>query len=509
MIRSLLAGPAAGTGSDRTWGGIRTATTWGAAVGMISAACLALTAGLVDLTAGGGDTPVLLMAGGLAGVASSLLVARVNRPDRIRPSEVLSGATTALVSMVLCVAGLYLLTGAAGQPDDALFEATSGVTTTALSVLDPNSFGRGLLLVRAGSQWFGGLGALVLAVVILPFQGSGGEFADRSGRDGRIPLAPNQRVALRNIFALYVPLSLVIWLAYNLAGSGWFDSLLLAMATVSTGGFTGPGNLLVDGETRWVAVVGMILSGTSIVVLWRLVVGRGRGLLRSRELRSYLSILIVATGLFLAWSGPMEGVDLREALFTVSSAITTTGFPSDPMGEWSAALPVLLLLLVAIGPMTGSAGGGFQILRLRILLNSATREMVRQLHPRVVARVRLGGRVAEESTVRQATVVQFVFVAVLFTTALVVATLGLDIAAALSASVHAVSTAGPVRALDGSILDPSGWPRPTRLALLPAMVSGRLFLYPAAVTGGTLLIELGNQLRLRRRWRRWRARGTR
>ena len=174
MIRSLLAGPAAGTGSGRTWGGIRTATAWGAAAGMISAACLALTAGLVDLTAGGGDTPVLLMAGGLAGVASSLLVAGVNRPDRIRPSEVLSGATTALVSMVLCVAGLYLLTGAAGQPDDALFEATSGVTTTALSVLDPNSLGRGLLLVRAGSQWFGGLGALVLAVVILPFHGTGG-----------------------------------------------------------------------------------------------------------------------------------------------------------------------------------------------------------------------------------------------------------------------------------------------------------------------------------------------
>jgi len=205
----------------------------------------------------------------------------------------------------------------------------------------------------------------------------------------------------------------------------------------------------------------------------------------------------------------VDGVDLREALFTVSSAITTTGFPSDPMGEWSAALPVLLLLLVAIGPMTGSAGGGFQILRLRILLNSATREMVRQLHPRVVARVRLGGRVAAESTVRQATVVQFVFVAILFATALVVATLGLDMTAALSASVHAVSTAGPVRALDGSILDPSGWSRPARLALLPAMVSGRLFLYPAAVAGGTLLIELGNQLRLRRRWRRWRARGTR
>jgi len=160
---------------------------------------------------------------------------------------------------------------------------------------------------------------------------------------------------------------------------------------------------------------------------------------------------------------------------------------------------------VTVGPMTGSPGGGFQILRLRILLNIATREMVRQLHPRVVARVRLGGRVATESTVRQATVVQFVFVAVLFATALVVATLGLDIVAALSASVHAVSTAGPVRSLDGSILDPSGWPRPARLALLPAMVSGRLFLYPAAVAGGTLLIELGNQLRLRRRWRRWRT----
>ena len=76
----------------------------------------------------------------------------------------------------------------------------------------------------------------------------------------------------------------------------------------------------------------------------------------------------------------------------------------------------------------------------------------------------------------------------------------------LGAAVHAVSTGGPVRALDGTVLDPSAWPAPARLALLPAMVIGRLSIYPALVALSSGVAVCRNRIRLARRIRSYRGR---
>jgi trk system potassium uptake protein TrkH len=165
-----------------------------------------------------------------------------------------------------------------------------------------------------------------------------------------------------------------------------------------------------------------------------------------------------------------------------------------------AAAPVLLLLVAAVGPMTGSAGGGFQVFRLLGLLQLARRELMRQLHPSIVARIRIGGLVLSEASVGRIVLQQFLFVAVVVGTTGVVATLGLDLATALAVGVHAAATAGPVRALDGTLLDPAAWSRPVRLALVPAMVIGRMALYPALVALGTAATGVRDRLRPRRRW---------
>ncbi|GIS99986.1 MAG: hypothetical protein CM1200mP26_16990 [Acidimicrobiales bacterium] len=93
----------------------------------------------------------------------------------------------------------------------------------------------------------------------------------------------------------------------------------------------------------------MVIAGTSLVVLWRLGVGRSRNLLRSAELRTYLGLLVVAPAVFLVWTDG-SGVDgIPRSIFTVTAAVTTTGFPMAPAGTWAPAAPVLLLGLVSFG----------------------------------------------------------------------------------------------------------------------------------------------------------------
>jgi len=96
-------------------------------------------------------------------------------------------------------------------------------------------------------------------------------------------------------------------------------------------------------------------------------------------------------------------------------------------------------------------------------------------------------------------VTQFLFVSVLFVTAAVVASAGLELATALGAGIHAISTAGPVRTLDGTLVDVGAWPAGVRLALLPAMVVGRLSVYPAIVALGAGTTLIRDRVRFRRR----------
>ena len=225
---------AAGTGPP--WASWTSAGARAVAATLGGLSLLAISSGLVDLLGAGDDTTVFLLAGTLSGLAAAGLLALIRPPDRVRDSHVLSGVAVALPLLVGLLAGLYLLLESTTSVVDALAEATAGLTTTALGAIEPAASDHGLRFLRAASQWAGGLGALFVGVAILPFFGAGREFADRSRMRGRRPMTPTQRTALRNILIVYGAASVGTWLAYAVAGLSVFDALLVAMATVSTGG---------------------------------------------------------------------------------------------------------------------------------------------------------------------------------------------------------------------------------------------------------------------------------
>ena len=62
-----------------------------------------------------------------------------------------------------------------GKFDYALFESVSGFSTSGSTVLeDIESLGKGMLLWRQLTQWYGGMGMIVLATAVLPRLGVGG-----------------------------------------------------------------------------------------------------------------------------------------------------------------------------------------------------------------------------------------------------------------------------------------------------------------------------------------------
>ena len=464
---------------------------------------LCLLAGLLDLTSDGSDTVIFLLFGSAIGIPATFIYGSIRASQRLSNSDVLVGVTTTFLSCIALTMLLYLIIGATSDWDKALFEATAGFSTSALSSLELDGFNNGLLFFRGATQFLGALGALIVAIAILPYHGNGKEFADTSKRDGRRPIAPRKALAIRNITVIYFSLFFLFWTFLSLTELKIFDSLLLSMATVSTGGFTTSFNPFDNDSVQWILTGGMFLAGTSFVILWRLIIGKGRGIFKSRELRLYLLLYLISTCLIALSSGGFSFDSLRKSLFLASSSISTTGFSQRAFGEWSESLLLITLLLVAIGSMTASPSGGFQILRLRILFSVSVRELIRQLHPRAIVKIRIGKRVAKEETVRQVVVLQFIFLTIIFITAFSLAAVGQNPILALSASIHSLTTAGPIRLSNGEMIIISDLSALERLFLLPAMIFGRLYLLPVIISAGLLLAGVRNTLRFQQRFRKW------
>ena len=312
---------------------------------------------------------------------------------------------------------VHLIADATDQLDTAILEGMAAITTTSMTGLDADSLPHGLLMFRALMQWVGGLGGLLLVLVVAPLV-----LRDRSNTQRRRmgtrsrPLITARTRGTQTLVAVYLGFSVLMLVGYVAAGMNAFDAVAHAMATVSTGGLsTRTGSLAAfdAAGVEWVAALGMGVAGLNVGVVWWTLRGEGGNLRHATELRAYLAAGAASVAAVALWlSSDLGGTDaIRSATVAVTSAMSTTGFESLDATLFDNGAQALLIILVGIGAMAGSAGGGFGYSRLLQDFGLARRELRLQLHPTAVDVVRVDGRaIAEKSLDRLTGYVVLLFV---------------------------------------------------------------------------------------------------
>jgi trk system potassium uptake protein TrkH len=443
---------------------------------------------VVDAAVAGDDAGALVACGVAVLAIGGGLLAWVLPQDRSTLTDVFAAVGAAALALVVATTIPYLATGTLSRLDDAVFEATAGITTTSFTVLDVDGASRGILLWRSLSQWIGGGIALVLAVSVLPFLGAGegelkhaGPLALRSSR-----FLVRARETLEPVIAWYAGFTVAVTAAYLAAGMGAFDAVAHALTTVSTGGMStraGSIGAFDSAAVEWVGAAAMLIAGGSVALYVAAMRSRRRRLAASTELRAYLVMIGGASAAAVianAGDGPLAEV-VRHSVFTVASYASTTGFVVTDVAAWVPGLQAMLLVLVGVGAMTGSPGGGFKVLRLLALLSYVRREIVLQLHDRAVVVVRVGRDAVSDELVQRMIGYQAIFSVVAGLGALGLALAGVDVITALSGAASAISNAGPGL---GRLTDPSSAAElaaPARGVLMLVMLAGRVEIYPLVV----------------------------
>lgn len=404
-------------------------------------------------------------------------------------------ATVGLAWFVFSLFGAlpYVFTDSMVGLSNAVFESTSGFTTTGATILvDPSILPRGLLFWRSLTQWLGGMGVIVLGVAVLPFLGTGGMQLAKAETSGPSPdrLTPRFRETAKRLWLVYLVFTLIA-VGFLAAGDmGLFDSILHGMTTLATGGFGTRADSIASfsAYTQWVMTVFMFIAGVSFALHFRSW-NRPTNYWRDSEFRLYVvivlvAILLVAGGLLRDQHGM---VAVRDAAFTSVSVITTTGFSTADFGVWRPALQVMVLGLMFVGGMAGSTAGSIKTFRVGVLAKAAYNDLRRLVHPRAVFAPKFGRtRLTEpviESVQSYFLFYMMLFLGSTFLLGFIDANLeeGMDLITTISATASAMGNIGPGLGSVGPAFNYAGIPDLAKWLLSGLMIVGRLELFPVLV----------------------------
>jgi trk system potassium uptake protein TrkH len=332
--------------------------------------------------------PAFLLPGAVLALLG-LTLRRLEAPDACaRPLDLRESAVIVLLSWVLAVVTAAVPFMWAGGLDftGGMFEATSGWTTTGLTVVDVTTARPTLLLLRSVLQLAGGAGLaiLMLSALVGP---SGTGLASAEGKEELlVPVVDRSAVLVVRIYGGY---ALVGVLALRLAGMSWFDAINHAFTAVSTGGFSTRPESIGAWDSPAIEAVTiplMVLGNLSFVTAWAAVQGRWRAVLANGEVRT--SALLGMLGAVVIWWSVAQGrfptasKAIRVAVFETATALTTTGFSTVGYLAWPAVGWCVLVTLMVVGGGTCSTAGGLKQYRVYVLYRHVREEIRRRLGPR-------------------------------------------------------------------------------------------------------------------------------
>lgn len=413
-----------------------------------------------------------------------------NREPRILRQDVFLIVVLGWLGVATAGALPFFLSGLMG-PTDAFFNSMAGFTTTGAATIVPEGVAPSILLWRSLTQWFGGIGIIVLFVAVAPLVGFGSSQLYTAEAATPIPERITPRIAdtAKVLAYVYGGLTLGGIVALQLAGMSLFEAVNHALTTVATGGYSTRSDSIAAFDSWAVElalVAGMVFSGTNFALYYTAAQGRLGRAIGNRELLTYLGVIASATVLMTAALYAFDYRDslvlaFREALFQSASLTTGTAFSSADWSTWDPLSQGILVVVMALGGCAGSTAGGIKMVRVYMLANHLGQEMFRMVHPQAVTPLTLGKRMMPERLRVGVLGFFFVYVATLVVGTLLIALHQVPLGEAFGSVFACVNITGTFLGPVGDAEFYANLPATAKWTLTVFMLLGRLEIFTVLI----------------------------
>jgi len=264
---------------------------------------------------------------------------------------------------------------------ESYFESISGLTGTGFTIFENiRLLDDPIILWRSSSQWVGGFYFLIFLILIFSNKQLNFKLLDFTyNQENKINFAPNLRTVSTRIFFIYLALTFLIFVIFQLSGIRLFDSLNLSMTVISSGGFLPTDSLDNIIKTNYQSVslsLGFLMSILNFYLLYNLFLKRENLKDHKEDLYIIISIFVFTMIFYL-----LSDFNIFQSLLTVLSSIGNSGISITPIPN---NYGLYFLTLTIIGGCVLSSTSGIKFLRIYILVKGFLIEMYRLVQPNVI-----------------------------------------------------------------------------------------------------------------------------
>ena len=309
-------------------------------------------------------------------------------------------------------------------PFDAILETVSDVTSAGLSLLSPNA-PYILRIWQSLLMWFGSLLFLVILVTLMPeVSGCFGLSMTLQGGQLFSPLFGQMNTMSQKMIRVYVVLTFLSFGLFKLAGLSFWDSLLMAMRCISTGGgdfFPSSTNAYVE----YAAIFSMLLACGNFLLYYRFsqtlppprrntdenffmrginyvrrfrqnYVDNFKNFFFNSEVKTCAAIIFFSVIMifFVAMNREPQANSLnifRHCVFQIVSYLSTTGINLVDFETVHDFDRFLIFLMAILGGCMGSVTGGLKMMRVLVLLKTSAVEIKKTIHPHMIPSISVNG----------------------------------------------------------------------------------------------------------------------
>lgn len=276
---------------------------------------------------------------------------------------------------------------------DAFFESMSGLTTTGASIFQNfEELSRGIILWISILQWIGGIGIIVIALGILPLLRIGGmqlfsmENSDKSKKN-----MPKTSQLILTMLYIYITYTVSCFLLLFLDQHNLFTSLIFALTTIPTGGFspTVQSASELSAYSQWIIILFMFISGLPILIFYSFSKQKLINIKNDIQIKTYIFTIIIISFLLYLWLNTVYPTRsfffiLRQSVFTVVSVLTSTCLTIENIDQWGTFPILLLIFLMPVGSCSGSTSGGIKMFRINIIFLFSIQYLRHKIMPHAV-----------------------------------------------------------------------------------------------------------------------------
>lgn len=423
----------------------------------------------------------------LAGMLAGFLIS-VKKPKNTQFFAKEGFASVGLAWFLISLTGALppFISGEIPNYIDAVFEMSSGFTTTGATILtDVEAMSHATLFWRSFSHWIGGMGIFVFLLAVMPMVGGVNMHLLRAESPGPVvgKLVPKMKDSSQILYFIYILLTLVQIISLWIMGMSLFEAVCTSFATAGTGGFGIYNSSIANFSTliKWDVTIFMILYGINFNVYFLILARKFKNIFKIEEVRTYVIVIVVSVAVItlnIFKTYDSFGGALTDAAFQVASIITTTGFATCDFNLWPALSKTILVLLMITGACAGSTGGGLKFSRVLILIKAVRQEINSFIHPRSVKAVGMDDRTVDKSVVKSVCVYAVLFALIYFGSVFIVSIDKYDMVTNFTAVLATMNNVGPGFEVVGATGNYAGFNYLSKIVFIFDMLAGRLELYP-------------------------------